>query len=106
MAKYTGIRMKDCGHLTVYKDDERLLPERSQKVWNHSPDGFQWGYAGSGPAQLALALLLDVTNNDELSTKLHQKFKFQFVTKFGDVWSMTSEEINNWVSSNEQYAKC
>lgn len=24
----------------------------------HSPDGFEWGYGGSGPAQLALALRL------------------------------------------------
>src|SRR5262245_22144387 len=26
---------------------------------NHSPTGFEWGYGGSGPAQLALALLVD-----------------------------------------------
>ncbi len=26
---------------------------------NHSPDGFSWGYGGSGPAQLALAILAD-----------------------------------------------
>ena len=28
-------------------------------LWNHSPTGFEWGYCGSGPAQLALALLAD-----------------------------------------------
>ena len=26
---------------------------------NHSPDGFSWGYSGSGPAQLALAIVSD-----------------------------------------------
>jgi hypothetical protein len=26
-------------------------------LWNHSPTGLEWGYAGSGPAQLALALI-------------------------------------------------
>ena len=26
-------------------------------LWNHSPSGFEWGYGGSGPAQLALAKL-------------------------------------------------
>lgn len=26
---------------------------------NHSPDGFNWGYGGSGPSQLALALVAD-----------------------------------------------
>ena|SRR3990167_5543552 len=33
-----------------------LLPRND--VRNHSPDGFTWGYGGSGPAQLALAMLL------------------------------------------------
>jgi hypothetical protein len=28
-------------------------------VRNHSPTGIEWGYGGSGPAQLALALLCD-----------------------------------------------
>lgn len=27
---------------------KQLFPERSQKLINHSPDGFSWGYAGSG----------------------------------------------------------
>jgi hypothetical protein len=34
------------------------LPLRCDLV-NHSPTGFSWGYAGSGPAQLALAILAD-----------------------------------------------
>ncbi len=32
------------------------LPPRFD-VRNHSPSGFEWGYGGSGPAQLALAIL-------------------------------------------------
>lgn len=28
-------------------------------IRNHSPTGFAWGYEGSGPAQLALAILVD-----------------------------------------------
>src|SRR5439155_2970286 len=31
----------------------------------HSVTGFEWGYGGSGPAQLALALLADHLANDE-----------------------------------------
>src|SRR5205823_6333568 len=33
-----------------------LLPRFDLR--NHSPTGFEWGYAGSGPAQLSLALLI------------------------------------------------
>lgn len=35
-------------------DGEVLSPEQSLRVMRHSPDGFAWGYRGSGPAQLAL----------------------------------------------------
>lgn len=37
-----------------------LSPNKSQNIMNHSPDGFAWGYSGSGPAQLALAICLEV----------------------------------------------
>jgi hypothetical protein len=29
----------------------------------HSPDGFSWGYGGSGPAELARCLLIDALGN-------------------------------------------
>jgi hypothetical protein len=38
--------------------------ERSVRVKNHSPDGFSWGDGGNGSAQLALALLLELTHED------------------------------------------
>jgi hypothetical protein len=44
----------------VFLDGMPLWPERSQRHWNHSPDGFNWGYDGSGPAQLALAIFLEI----------------------------------------------
>jgi len=42
----------------VLFDGKELKPDHSQKVVNHSSDGFNWGYAGSGPAQLALAVCM------------------------------------------------
>ena len=44
---------------SVMIDGERIEAWRSQKIINHSPDGFNWGYGGSGPAQLSLAMCLD-----------------------------------------------
>ena len=32
--------------------------EPSLEIANHSPDGFNWGYDGSGAAQLALAFCM------------------------------------------------
>jgi hypothetical protein len=41
---------------------------------NHSPTGFAWGYGGSGPAQLALALLVDATQDQTLALRHYQDF--------------------------------
>ena len=45
----------------------KLSLEKSLQVVDHSPDGFQWGYTGSGPAQLAAAILNEVTDDPELA---------------------------------------
>ena len=42
----------------VLVDGVPLDHKGSCKVYNHSPTGFSWGYGGSGPSQLALAILL------------------------------------------------
>jgi hypothetical protein len=62
----------------VWLNGKELLPGRSQKVWNHSPDGFNWGYAGSGPAQLALAICLELYP-EAMARQVHQQFKFSYI---------------------------
>ncbi|HXR05085.1 MAG TPA: DUF6166 domain-containing protein [Verrucomicrobiae bacterium] len=39
-------------------------------LYNHSPTGFEWGYGGSGPAQLALAILADHLGNADEAMSL------------------------------------
>jgi Family of unknown function (DUF6166) len=54
----------------------------SLKIVNHSPTGFCWGYAGSGPAQLALAMLLDYFKGDRVrALSLYQDFKFKVIAR-------------------------
>lgn len=62
----------------VWLNGKILRPEKSQAVINHSPDGFAWGYGGSGPAQLALAVLLEVMPK-ESACNIYQKFKFDVI---------------------------
>lgn len=57
-----------------------LSPVESQKMINHSPDGFMWGYSGSGPAQLALAVLLKMIPAN-LAVKHYQTFKSDIIAK-------------------------
>ena len=63
-----------------------LSHEPSLKIRNHSPDGFEWGYGGSGPSQLALAILYDYFSNilnlpdpDNRALKNYQSFKEHFI---------------------------
>lgn len=99
MTQYNGHRHSRVGNQLVTKDGGILDPHPSQRIWNHSPTGFSWGYRGSGPAQLALALLYDVTGDEELSGRLHQQFKEEFVAGWGDIWGMTDIDIQRWVDS-------
>lgn len=62
---------------------------------NHSPDGFMWGYSGSGPAQLALALCADVLQDDKRALKIYQRFKEQVVARLDQEasWELPEELI-------------
>lgn len=64
----------------VWIGPKELLPNTSRKVCNHS-DEFNWSYGGSGPAQLALAILLDVTHDQSFSIAYYQRFKWQVIAK-------------------------
>jgi len=61
----------------VWLDGWELLPFRSQKIINHSPDGFNWGYGGSGPAQLALAIMLEIKGKPDY----YQELKWDLIAK-------------------------
>lgn len=63
-------------------------------LWNHSPTGFEWGYNGSGPAQLALALLADYLANDEEALDCYQRFKFAVIAGLRGNWTLTGREID------------
>ena len=62
----------------VWLNGKELDPLDSQRVVNHSPDGFAWGYGGSGPAQLALAICLEIYIR-ETALKLYQAFKWKYI---------------------------
>ena len=82
----------------VWIDDRELLPERSLRVRNHSPTGFSWGYGGSGPAQLALALLLEITT-EEMAILWYQEIKRQVIAKLPQTdFTLDSREIISFIT--------
>lgn len=60
--------------------DGRPVANVEQREALHSPDGFEWGYEGSGPADLAFNVLLRFTHREEAYT-LHQEFKRRFLAQ-------------------------
>lgn len=73
---------------------------------NHSPTGFEWGYAGSGPAQLALALLADAVGDDHRAVEWHQPFKFAVVGKLPrDGFTLTDRQVLDAIAELETRRK-
>lgn len=94
---YAGTRHDSNADINVSRNGHTFWANRSIRCNNHSPDGFNWGYGGSGPAQLALALLLDVTDDEELAEQHHQEFKRDVVAGFDDSWTYTARQIREWL---------
>lgn len=78
------------------------LPPRTDIV-NHSPDGFEWGYGGSGPAQLALALLVDLYGNTPKVRVQYLEFKREVIAFLPSAgWVLTEEEIRRFMERKNQ----
>jgi len=77
----------------------------------HSPDGFQIGYEGSGPADLAYSILMDfMLRSKEFNKKktpgktefLHQDFKRSFVAVAKEHFQIDSDFISEWLKKKVQ----
>jgi hypothetical protein len=77
----------------------RTLPLRLD-LCNHSPSGFGWGYNGSGPAQLALAILAEVTRDHALALRMHQDFKREVIAGLAmdRGWQIDARQVREWLA--------
>lgn len=66
----------------------------------HSPDGFSWGYGGSGPSELAKDLLWDVRGS-EPDVTTYQQFKWDVIAKFPQdaAWELTEDQVMAWLDA-------
>jgi len=86
--------------------DSRPLPLRLD-LRNHSPTGFAHGYGGSGPAQLALAILADFLGDDRKALAFYQPFKWRIIAQLprDKAWTLTGAQILAAVEALEQEMK-
>lgn len=99
---YRGERVTGPGGavtVRVTANGRELTPDRSRKVWEYSPTGFEWGYRGHGPNQLAIALLLDATGSATLAGCCHHAFMTDVVAKWPEhqPWLITAGAIQSWL---------
>lgn len=110
--KYRGTR----NPVRVVVDDGISARPLPHVVW-HSPDGFEWGYPGSGPADLALSILAHAAGERQSAAQakqfdpsactravhFHQEFKREFIATLprDSGWQMEAETVRAWLAARE-----
>ena len=98
MKTYTG-KTELFEERNVYVDGQPLAPRLDLR--EHSPTGFDWGYAGSGPAPLALAILADHAG-DQVALRRYLDFRRDVIEPIGTFdtnhWVLTGEQIDRWLA--------
>lgn len=78
---------------------EVLRSDPLEHVCLYSPDGFNWGYSGSGPADLALSILCHAEGYTE-AYKHHLKYKEQVISKLvtGQDFEININSVHHFMS--------
>ena len=100
MIEYEGHAPPEGGPGTIFRVYDGKRREIVNPPRRHSPDGFQWGYGGSGPADTAFALLREVLGFDPFPS-MYQRFKFEVVANLPNDFVITTDQIREWIRKYE-----
>jgi hypothetical protein len=92
---------RDVCYVEVFKPGKSPYPlQERQDIVNHSPTGIAWGYGGSGPAQCALAILMDYFEDEERARALYQQFKFAVIARFApnSDWTLNGRQVEHAIA--------
>ena len=101
MKEYIGTRLPDGSTIVRVRNvpvsgEVTYLLDPRLDIADHSPTGLNWGYSGSGPAQLALALAADHLGSDDPPSHITFLLKQEIVRGLPyDGWAFTSGDIND-----------
>lgn len=89
--KIVGVRDERMGTKVRVIEGEKFSPLRLHlKYCDHSPTGFEWGYGGSGPAQLSFEILfrffrvfsgMDEKLSAQTASQFAQDYKWQVISR-------------------------
>ena len=86
------------GRAVVTVDGEPL--DLRLDVRRHHPSGPDWGYYGTGPAQLALAILLTAGAERETAERHYQTFKNCCIARIRHrCWTLDLRDVRRWLES-------
>lgn len=107
---YLGSRYPDSRAYVGVIEDGTVTYELPH-IEHHSPDGFEWGFSGSGPADLALAILAHVFNLtsdtiDRIPPALYQQFKDDVIATLprDANWEFGHTDVMDWVNRHGELA--
>jgi len=105
MGKFYTISRNEKRLVELRVDGKTIFPFESQKIRNHSPTGFEIGYGGDGPSQLALAILLDLYGQS-IALKYYADFKWKFIAVADqDGCVISSDDIDLWLKEQTDAPK-
>lgn len=62
--------------------------------------GYVWGRVGSGPREVARAILLDATRNEMLAERLCRPYTWEVVSQLApEGFALPREEVLNWIET-------
>lgn len=96
MKTYTALHPR--ADVWVRDGERRYLLEHHV---HHSPDGYAWGYGGSGPSELAKDILWDLLDAQP-DGGVYQAFKFDIIARLDEDqgWSLTEGAIRDWLEDH------
>jgi hypothetical protein len=70
---------------------------------NKSPTGFECGYGGSGPHQLALAILADFLHDDAKALSLMHEFTVDVIARLprDREWQLSEAQLTQWLQGHQ-----
>ncbi len=109
-----GAEIKVIQHIR-FKNRSNLVPSGAplRHCILHSPKGMEWGYSGSGPADLALSILCDyfdekpspadLRSGNFRAAPFYQDFKWSMIATIpkNEEWEITEVEIDQWVTAED-----
>jgi len=107
---HTYIGTRTPSKIVSISQDGSPPTHRLHHIKHHSPTGFEWGYGGSGPADLALSILAhhfgenptprQLATGDCKCWRLHQAFKWHFIASADkENFAITDAQIDEWLTT-------